>query len=41
MHFLHYWIGRFQTKWFSLLPDWKDKRRGIVPEIAIWVAFTR
>ncbi len=39
-YFIHYWIGRFRSKCFWFLPDWKEKRRGIVPEIAIWVVFT-
>lgn len=37
-YFFHYWIGQFRLKVFPSLPDWKEKRRGILPEIAIWAA---
>nr|MDO8086547.1 hypothetical protein [Candidatus Sigynarchaeum springense] len=37
-YFFHYWIRRFQLKCLSFLPDWKEKRRGIVPELAIWAS---
>ncbi len=37
-YFIHYWIGRFRTKTFPFLPDWKEERYGIVPELAIWGA---
>ncbi|MEX2681712.1 MAG: hypothetical protein Q6373_008930 [Candidatus Sigynarchaeota archaeon] len=39
-YFIHHWIGRFRSRCFSFLPDWKEKRRGILPEIAIWVVST-
>jgi hypothetical protein len=39
-YFIHYWIWRFRMKVFPFLPDWKEKHRGIVPEILIWVACT-
>ncbi len=39
-YFFHYWIGRFRKKVFSFLPDWKEKRYGIVPELAFWGACT-
>jgi hypothetical protein len=37
-YFMHYWIGRLRTRYFSRLPDWREQHKGIIIEVIIWAS---